>query len=157
MEDVDLAVVAYDDDGTWHVQDLPDGCLDSAESIARELRRYAGERGAIGMLTVDEEFLVIIRAQGTDVRALISDVTVADEWELAASVLDHLGLGIPGDEVDPEPGGDLGIMADLGVSAQKMGVILDDEELYPDEALSVVAHRAGFGELFDDHVGLVDE
>jgi hypothetical protein len=32
--------------------------------------------------------------------------------------------------------------------------LLDDEDLYPDEMLSDVARRLGFGELFDDAVGL---
>jgi hypothetical protein len=35
-----------------------------------------------------------------------------------------------------------------------MGVLLDDYELYPDEMLSDVADRLGFGELFDEAVGL---
>ena len=35
-----------------------------------------------------------------------------------------------------------------------MAELIDDEELYPDELLSEVARRLGFGELFDDVVGL---
>ena len=35
-----------------------------------------------------------------------------------------------------------------------MGVLLDDYDLYPDEMLSDVARRLGFGALFDDVVGL---
>ena len=35
-----------------------------------------------------------------------------------------------------------------------LGVLLDDADLYPDEILSDVASRLGFGELFDDVVGL---
>ena len=31
---------------------------------------------------------------------------------------------------------------------------VDDVELYPDEMLSEIARRLGFGELFDDAVGL---
>ena len=34
-----------------------------------------------------------------------------------------------------------------------MAVLLDDVDLYPDEMLSEVARRLGFGELFDDAVG----
>jgi hypothetical protein len=41
------------------------------------------------------------------------------------------------------------------MSAADMGELLDDEDdLYPDELLSDVARRLGFGELFDDAVGL---
>ena len=35
-----------------------------------------------------------------------------------------------------------------------MGALLDDVELYPDEMLSDIARRLGFGDLFDDAVGL---
>ena len=35
-----------------------------------------------------------------------------------------------------------------------LGALLDDVELYPDEMLSEIARRLGFGELFDDAVGL---
>ena len=38
--------------------------------------------------------------------------------------------------------------------AMEMGVLLDDDDLYPDEMLSDVARRLGFGEQFDDAVGL---
>jgi hypothetical protein len=35
-----------------------------------------------------------------------------------------------------------------------MAVLIDDDDLYPDEMLSDVARRLGFGPLFDDAVGL---
>ena len=38
--------------------------------------------------------------------------------------------------------------------AMDMGVLLDDVDLYPDEMLSDIARRLGFGEEFDDAVGL---
>ena len=79
---------------------------------------------------------------------LLSDITAADEWELASSAVDFLGLPMPEDEDDQAPAGD------LGMHAMDMGVLLDDFDLYPDEMLSDVARRLGFGELFDDAVGL---
>ena len=45
-------------------------------------------------------------------------------------------------------------MGDLGVPAIDMGVLLDDEELFPDEVLSDIARRLGFGARFDETVGL---
>jgi hypothetical protein len=35
-----------------------------------------------------------------------------------------------------------------------MGLLLDDVDLYPDEILSDVARRLGFGEQFDSAAGL---
>ena len=52
------------------------------------------------------------------------------------------------------PAGDLDILGDLGMDAMDMGVLLDDFDLYPDEMLSDVARRLGFGPLFDEAVGL---
>ena len=49
---------------------------------------------------------------------------------------------------------DLDLLGDLGMSAMDMGVLLDDVDLYPDEMLSDVARRLGFGQKFDEAVGL---
>ncbi len=85
---------------------------------------------------------------------LLSDVTAADEWELAASAVEHLGLPMPEEDDDQVPAGDLEIVADLGMAPADLAALLDDEELYPDEVLSEVARQLGFGALFDDAVGL---
>ena len=89
-------------------------------------------------------------------RPTFSDVTAAEESELAGSAVDFLGL--PDLELEDEdeqvPAGDLDLLGDLGMSAMEMGLLLDDVDLYPDELLSDVARRLGFGELFDDAVGL---
>ena len=53
------------------------------------------------------------------------------------------------------PASDVRLLADLGVSAVDLGELLDEEDdLYPDEVLSDVARQLGFGELFDEAVGL---
>ena len=85
---------------------------------------------------------------------LLSDVTAADEWELAASAVEFLGLPPPEEDDDQAPAGDLDLLGDLGMHAMDMGVLLDDFDLYPDEMLSDVARRLGFGSLFDEAVGL---
>ena len=50
--------------------------------------------------------------------------------------------------------GDLELLGDLGMHAMDLAVLLDDVELYPDEMLSDIARRLGFGPLFDEAVGL---
>ena len=82
-----------------------------------------------------------------------TDATAATDWTLARSAVDHLGVHVE-DEDDQAPAGDLGIVADLGLSAQELGELLDDYELYPEEILSDLAGSVGFGGEFDHIAGL---
>jgi putative tRNA adenosine deaminase-associated protein len=154
MEAVDFALAAYREEGVWQVEELAHDVLADVDTLTHALRRFPGDGGALGIVAVDEDFFLIARVAGATTRLLLSDVTAADEWELAASAVAHLGLPMPEDEDDQEPAGDLGLLDDLGMAAMDMGVLLDDFDLYPDEMLSDVARRLGFGELFDDAVGL---
>jgi putative tRNA adenosine deaminase-associated protein len=151
--EVDLALVAYRDEGDWALAELPDRSLDSVDDIARELRRYPGETGALALISVAEDFVLFVRAQGSATRVLLSDVTAATDWTLARSAIDHIGVHVD-DEDDQAPAGDLGIVADMGMSAQEMGALLDDYDLYPEEILSDVADSVGFGTKFDELAGI---
>ncbi len=153
-DDVDFALAAYREEGVWQVAELtPDHAVD-VDTLASALRRFPGDGGAVGLVAVDEDFFVVLRVAGPSVRVMLSDVSAATEWELAALVVEHLGLSAVDDEDDPEPAGDLELLSDLGVDAMDLAAILDDDELYPDEMLSEIARALGFGDLFDDVVGL---
>ena len=152
--EVDFALAAFVEDGDWQVQDIASPAFDSIEALGHALRQVSGDAGAVGMVAVDEDFFVLVRVTGSTTRVLLSDVTAADQWELAQSAIDFLGLPPPEDEDVEVPAGDLDLLGDLGLHAIDMGVLLDDVELYPDEMLSDIARRLGFGELFDDAVGL---
>lgn len=154
MEGVDFALAVFREEGVWQVQELAHDLLTDVETLAHALRRFPGDGGALGLVGIDEDFFVLLRVAGSAVRVLLSDITAAEDWELAASVLDYLGLPLPEDDDEQEPAGDLGIVADAGMSAMDMGVLLDDFDLYPEEMLSEIARKLGFGELFDDAVGL---
>ena len=151
---IDFALAAFVEDGEWEVQDIASPAFDSIESLSHALRQVSGQSGAVGMVAVDEDFFVLVRVLGTSTRVLLSDVTAADEWELAQSAIDFLGLPPPEDDDVEVPAGDLDLLADLGMHAIDMGALLDEVELYPDEMLSDVARRLGFGRLFDEAVGL---
>ena len=150
--EIDLAIVAYLDEGDWNVAELPDRSLDTVDTIAKELRRYPGENGALAMLSVAEDFVLFVRAQGSLVRVLLSDVTASTDWTLARSAINHIGVFVD-DEDDQAPAGDLGILADMGMSAKDMGALLDDYDLYPEEILSDVADNVGFGSKLDELLG----
>ncbi len=154
IDGVDFALAAYREDGAWIVQELAHDVIEEVDTLAAALRRFPGDGGAVGMVAVDEDFFVIVRVAGPTTRVLLSDITAADEWELASSAVDFLNLPMPEDEDDQVPAGDLDLLGDLGMHAMDMGVLLDDFDLYPDEMLSDVARRLGFGKLFDDAVGL---
>ena len=150
--EIDLAIVAYLDEGDWNVAELPDRSLDTVDTIAKELRRYPGENGALAMLSVAEDFVLFVRAQGSLVRVLLSDATASTDWTLARSAINHIGVFVD-DEDDQAPAGDLGILADMGMSAKEMGALLDDYDLYPEEILSDVADNVGFGTKLDELLG----
>lgn len=153
-ESVDFALAAYREEGVWQVAELtPDHATD-VDTLVSALRRFPGDGGVVGLVAVEEDFFVVVRVAGQQTRVMLSDITAASEWELAAEVVEHLGLPAVDDEDDPEPAGDLELLSDLGVDAMFLAEVLDDDELYPDEMLSEIARGMGFGELFDDVVGL---
>ncbi len=154
LEGIDFAVAAYREEGVWQVQEVADTVLTDIQALSHELRRLPGDGGAVGMVAIDEDFFVMVRVAGAHTRVLLSDVTAADEWDLARSVVEHLHLPFPEEEDEQVPAGDLDIVGDLGMHAMDMGVLIDDFELYPDEMLSDIARRLGFGQQFDDAVGL---
>lgn len=159
VQEIDVAVVAYRDEGTWHLAELPDEALGSVESIGQELRRYPDRDGALALISVAEDFSLLVRSRGAGagMRVLLSDASAATDWHLARSATDHLGLEVEEDDEDEVgPVGDLAIVSDLGVDAAEMGELLDDDELFPDEVLSEVADAAGFGPRFDLLAGLED-
>jgi putative tRNA adenosine deaminase-associated protein len=156
IDGIDFAVAAYREEGVWQVVELAHDVLTDIDRLAGALRRFPGDGGAMGLVAIDEDFFLLVRVAGPAVRILLSDITAADEWEIARSAVEDLGLPEPEleDEDDQVPAGDLDILGDLGMNAMDMAVLLDDFDLYPDEMLSDVARRLGFGSLFDEAVGL---
>ena len=164
LEAVDFAVAAYRHDGEWRVDELVLDHLEDATALVGALRRLPGETGSIGLVAVDEDWFLLVRVQGPDVRLVLSDVTAAQEWDLADSAVEMLGLlgvRVPDDDdldaADDDttvPAGHLDLLADLGLPAAELTEMIDDVDSYPDEVCADVAERLGFGELFDD---LLDE
>lgn len=152
---IDFAVVAYREEGEWQVAPLPARVAGELETLVQALRPWPSDTGALGLVSVDEDFFVLVRVLGAQVRLMLSDVTAATEWPIARQVVERLALPEPDDEEDPQPAGDLGIVADLGVSAMDMGVLCDDVDLYPEDALSDIARKLGFERQFQAAVDAV--
>lgn len=152
--EIDFALAAYREEGEWQLNELADVALVDLETLATGLRRFPGDGGTIALIGFDEDVFLIVRVIGPNVRILLSDITAADEWDLARTAIEHLALPYPEEDDESAPAGDLDILGDLGMHAIDMGVLIDDHDLYPDEMLSDVAGRLGFGAAFDDAVDL---
>jgi putative tRNA adenosine deaminase-associated protein len=153
-EGIDFAVVAYREEGVWQVEQIAAEKVGDIEALAAELRRWPGDGGALGMVSVDEDFFLLVRVTGARTKVVLSDVTAATDWPIARSAVEFLEIPLPDDEDDQEPAGDLGLLADLGMSAMDLAALVDDYDLYPDEMLGDIAARVGFGQLFDEVVGV---
>jgi putative tRNA adenosine deaminase-associated protein len=147
----DFALSAVREDGVWSVTQLPPSAADDLQQMVHALRQQPGDTGAIGLLSFAEDFFVILRMVGDDVRILLSDVTAAFDAPFAGQVLDYLELSMPDgdDEDDIEPAGDLDLLEDLGVSPLLMAELCDDLDLYPDDVFAQVTELLGFRQQYE--------
>jgi putative tRNA adenosine deaminase-associated protein len=147
----DFAVVAYVEDQVWQVGVLPERLTEDLDGLVAALRQQPGEGGALGLVNVADEFFVALRVIGNDVRLLLSDITAAVAWDLAAQVCESLDVAVPSDDEidDVMPAGDLAIFADYGMTEMELSAVLADLEAYADEMLSAIASRLGFGEIYE--------
>lgn len=152
-DDVDFAIAAFRDEGVWQLAELHASLADDIDDLLNALKRFPSDVGVLAFVSVSDEFFVIVRAIGSKVRLLLSDVTAVTDWPLASGVADILDMPDPEDDDDPQPAGDLDIVSDLGMQAMELGVLCDDPDLYPDEVLTNVARRLGFGDDFEALVG----
>ena len=153
------AVLAFRGDQRWQVEVLPEALSDDLEGLIATVRQQPGETGSFARVDVADEFFVVVRIVMGQVRLLLSDVTAAVAWDLAAQVLDYLDLEVPadGDLDDVWPVGDMGIFSDMGLDEMEMGAILSDVDAYADEMLSALARRLGFADAYERVVdALVD-
>jgi putative tRNA adenosine deaminase-associated protein len=143
-DDVDFAVAAYRDEGTWRVAELnPQLGLDVGD-LSEALGRFPSDVGVLGLVSMNDDFFVILRRSGTQVRAMLSDVTAVDEWRLAGGVAEMIDM-LDAEDDETQAVGDLEILSDLGVTAFDLSMLCDDDDLYPDDILLDVAERLGFG------------
>jgi putative tRNA adenosine deaminase-associated protein len=143
-----FAVAVVREDGRWQCTKLDAAALRDLDAAITELRGHRSTGAVFGLLDVDDEFFVVVRPVPGGVALLLSDAAAALDYDIAADVLDLLRVEVPDeDAVDADdvwPEGDLGLLADVGLPAEEMQVIIDEVDLYPDEQLDMIAQRCGF-------------
>ena len=146
INDVDIAVAAWHEDGRWSLALLPDA--QDLPHIIERLKSQQTNGGALALLAIDEEFFMIIRVLGSHIKLFLSDITCAIDYEIAAEFIDLCDLDMPEEDDEPFPAGDLDIISDIGVHRMELSTLCDDPDLFPDEQLEAIASRLGFGEEF---------
>jgi putative tRNA adenosine deaminase-associated protein len=144
---VDFGCIAWHEDGRWDAIGL--NTTRDIGLIMDALKSQQTNGGALALIAIEDEFVIIARALGDQMQMMISDVTYALDYEVAAELVEVLDLEFPQDEDEPQPGGDIDLLSDLGLGEMELLSILDDSELYPDEQLEAIANRLGFGEQFN--------
>ena len=145
------AVVVFREEERWQVGLLPEVLTGDLQGLIAAVRQQPGENGSFALVDVADEFFIVVRVHRGQVRLLLSDVTASVAWELAAQVLDALGLEVPGnDDLDDVwPVGDLSVFDDFGLDEMELGAILSDVDAYADEMLSALARRLGFADAYE--------
>lgn len=149
-EEIDFVIAAYREDGQPYVQALAGDLANDLEELIVQLRRLPGDAGAVGFVSLVEEVFVIVRVRGQHVQVLLSDGGAVGDWPIAHDVADFLGVDVEDDddEDEDEPLGDLGILADLGLSDFDMGAIIDNLDLSSDQMLIEIAEKVKINPQF---------
>jgi putative tRNA adenosine deaminase-associated protein len=148
----DIAVIVYrEEDDAWEADVLPTALTEDLAGLIQALRQQPSIGGTFGLVAVGNDFFVALRAIGGQVAVFLSDLTAALDWPLARQVLAHLEIELSDDEDLDQvlPAGDMSIFSDLGLDEMELGALSGDLDLYPDEMLSSIATRLGFGVAFE--------
>jgi putative tRNA adenosine deaminase-associated protein len=149
---VDFAVVVFREEGQWQVGSLPHKAATELPALLHAVRQQPSEGPTLAICSYGDDFFLVIRPEGDDVRLMISDATAAGDWPVAREALDLVDEPQPEDDEAAAPAGDLDIFADLGIDSMELVAVCSDLEAYPDEMLGQVAARIGFGPQFESVV-----
>jgi putative tRNA adenosine deaminase-associated protein len=144
-----FGVAVVREDGKWHVSAMRPAALTSLAAAETELRELRSAGAVFGLLYIDDDCFIIMRPAPAGTRLLLSDATAALEYDIAAEVLDRLDIEIDEQELedaDPFEEGDIGLLSDLGLHDDVLGVIVTDPELFADEQLARIAREMGFAD-----------
>ena len=129
--EMDFAVAAWHEDGRWTLATLPDP-YDIAQIITR-LKSQQTNGGSIALISIDEEFFILIRVLGSHISLFLSDATAALDYPVAEELLEIADIPMPEEDEEPGPVGHLGILNDLNFHEHELGlcVLLTKKHVCP--------------------------
>lgn len=151
MQEMSFAVAVTTIDGDWHVRAFRDS-FDDPETAISAVRGLRSEAASFALLCVEDEYFVVLRPGPNRTRVLLSDATMAVDDDFAKQLAELAGVEVPDieedelDDIDGWPDGDFAILEDLGLPEELLGVIADDTEQWPHEAIERIADELGFSD-----------
>ncbi|MGP5557599.1 tRNA adenosine deaminase-associated protein [Corynebacterium flavescens] len=154
-ENLSFAVTVARNEGQWLVRSFNDDFSDIHTSI-NVVRSLRSAEAAFALLCVEDDYFVVVRPVPGGVRMVVSDATYAVEDDFAADFLELRDIDVP--DIDPDDledaeaygDGDFDIFADLGLSEDQLGFIIDNEEDWPSDMLLRIAGDLGFGDELEE-------
>jgi hypothetical protein len=149
ISDIDFVVAAYREGGHWSASPLPPRAAESLENLIQAIRQFPGEGGNLGFISIHDDTAVIIRVAGNDVRVCMSDATAAEDFTLAAEILDLVGEPHVDDDDEPAIAGDTTLLNDFGISGRDFVSLCEENEFYPDDIFAEIAEKLGCTAAFE--------
>ena len=140
-DEIDVVAALYREDGKASALALPMDLANDLDELIEQLRRVPGDGGALGVVSIDSDFFVLVRVRGQHVQVLLSDAVAANDWPIARDAADYLGVDIPDDEDESGPVGDLDLLADAGLSELDVEAICSDLDSDADELVARIARN----------------
>jgi putative tRNA adenosine deaminase-associated protein len=135
-------------DGRWAPKDLDLeelSDLAGVDEVADTVRDVAdGGAPALLLLEREDDWFSVVRVDDDDTRLVVSDAAAATSSPYAEA----LGLDPDGDP-SAAPAGDVDLLEDLGVPADRLVALCGGDAPTPADALIEIARVAGFEDVLD--------
>lgn len=146
----------------WEGEDLDlDGTadLDAAVDLLRDLA--GADRLVVAFVEENDEYVAVLRVDGEDEpRLFMSDRRATEGAPLAGRLFADLapvaeetdGEDEPEETANPdaEPGGEAGLLADLGTSAEQLLALCSEERMLPSDVIFALCEMAGCVDVLEE-------
>jgi putative tRNA adenosine deaminase-associated protein len=165
-----FAVALSRADSSWTGEEIDLDGVEDIDGLMEVATATASDAAAPVLVAVeeDDEWLALVRFDGDgDARVFLSDARVLATSDIAGIFADALEVADPesaaaaDDEADDddeensgvvlaaEPGGDTGLLSDLGTTANELLALCAKEGALPGDITATVCERAGCGDVYD--------